>query len=447
MSGNSGTNFVSRTLERMYKRCNAGIKLDLDAVRRLLHRLNDPQEVFAAIHVAGSNGKGSVCAMIESVLRERGLRPGLYTSPHLLRFNERIKVNGVPVDDDALAPLIEKVEKADRVEAALPGGRMATFFEFTTALAFLCFRQHNVRLAVIETGMGGRLDATNVLTPAVAVITRIGLDHTQWLGSTLSAVAGEKAGIIKPRRPLVCGAMPSEAGAVVARIAAEKQAPLIFAEESVAVKTLRSRKSYGCRVSLTGSLMDYGVVSLAAHGGYFLENLATAVAALETFSRIAGIGLDAQTMAKGLGAVVWPARLQRIHDNPPVLLDGAHNTDGAKALMRSLTGPWKNKPLALVAGICADKNYHGMLKIFQHRARRCWTVPFSSSRALDHKKLAQAARECGNWEVTATTLQTALEEAMTWARERDGLVLIAGSLFLAADVLRLTDKTAWNPAN
>ncbi len=437
MNSASNPSKVQSALERLYARHSAGIKFDLDPMRQLLRQLGDPQDTLAGIHVAGTNGKGSVCAMLDAVLQARGLRPGRYTSPHLLRFNERIQLDGLPIDDAVLAPLIETVEQADRAAAALPGGRLTTFFEFTTALAFLYFKQQGVRIVVIETGMGGRLDATNLLTPVVAVITRIGMDHSEWLGTTLEAVAREKAGIIKPGRPLVCGAMPDAARGIIAQVAAERGVSLISAEDTISVRPLRSRPNGKRRVALSGALMDYGTIAATLSDGYQLENLATALAALETFSRSTGIEFEAETVARGLQAVRWPGRLQMLCGDPPVLLDGAHNPDGVKALMHSLPAVWKGRPLALVTGVCADKDFRSMLRIFRHRVTRCWTVTLSTPRSLPGTDLAAVARQSGDWEVTPALLPAALTEAVAWARARGGNVLIAGSLFLAADVLRL----------
>ncbi len=436
---------LAQALQHMYRRRITGIKYDLEPVHRLMQQLDNPHHALAAIHVAGTNGKGSVCAMIEAVLRVRGVRPALYTSPHLLRFNERIQIAGIPISDDQLGPLIECVEKADRAAAAVPGGRPATFFEFSTALAFLYFKQQAVRIAVIETGLGGRLDATNVLTPILSVITRIGLDHSQWLGTDLATVAAEKAGIIKPQRPVVCGAMPAATRAVIDRISAERQAPLIAAEQTVSVQPVRGRHGDPeGRITLAGSLMDYGVFKPALTGGYQLENMATAVAALEMFGRVSGVSLDAKTMTAGLSRVSWPARLQRIGDDPPVILDGAHNPDAVAALMRSVSERWKKQPVALVTGICDDKDYRAMLRCFKRRVRRCWTVPFSVERSLDPHQLAQAARQLGeDWEVSAASLEKALEAATVWAREQRGIVVIAGSLFLAAEVMKRKEFTEY----
>lgn len=429
---------LGQALQRIYRRRMHGIKYDLKPVGRLMQQLDNPHHALAAIHVAGTNGKGSVCAMIEAVLRARGVRPALYTSPHILCFNERIRIDGLPIPDDALAPLIDRVEAADRVASGAPGGRAATFFEFGTALAFLYFKQQNVRIAVIETGLGGRLDATNVLMPLLSVITRIGLDHAQWLGTDLAAVAAEKAGIIKPGRPVVCGAMPDEARAVIERIAAEREAPLIDAVETVSVQPVRGRHAaFEGKVTLRTGQMDYGTFAPGLAGAYQLENMATAVAALETFSRISGVSLDAPTMTAGLRRVVWPARLQRIGEDPPVLLDGAHNPDGVAALMRSVNAMGSKKPIALITGICGDKDYRAMLRCFKRRVRRCWTVSFSAERALDPERLAETARQLGgDWEVSSTDLDSALDAATAWARDHHGMVLIAGSLFLAADVLK-----------
>ena len=252
------TQNLEKSLERLYALRTFG-KPGLEVTVDLLNRLGNPHHAFVTIHVAGTNGKGSVCVMLESVLRQAGLRAGLYTSPHLMRFNERIRVNGEEICDPELASLFETME-AHAAAVSTPG-REVTFFEFTTALAFEHFKRTSVQVAVVETGMGGRLDSTNVVMPLVSVITRIGLDHTDYLGTTLAAIAGEKAGIIKPGRPVICGATPDEAKAVIHATAVAKQSPFIDVTESVSVRRVAQTLS-GQKVSITSGDVDYGTVSV-----------------------------------------------------------------------------------------------------------------------------------------------------------------------------------------
>jgi len=235
----TSTSQLQADLARLFRRTGVGIKFDLAPVTALLHRLGDPQHAMAHVHVAGTNGKGSTCALIESVLRAAGHRTALYTSPHLVRFNERIRVAGAPIHDVELADLFRELEKADQRLAAETGGREMTFFEFTTALAFEYFRREGAHVCLLETGMGGRLDATNVVIPLVSIITRIDIEHTAFLGKTLPEIATEKAGIIKPGRPVLCGQMPDEARAVIRRIAQERGARCIAVEEAVQVQRVR----------------------------------------------------------------------------------------------------------------------------------------------------------------------------------------------------------------
>jgi len=429
---------LNHSLERLYALRTFGIKPGLETTVALLGRLGDPQHSFAAIHVAGTNGKGSVCAMLDTVLRKTGLRVGLYTSPHLIRFNERIRVNGVEISDEELAALFDDM---DPHAAAMAGtGREATFFEFTTALAFEHFRRQKVQVAVVETGLGGRLDSTNVITPLISVITRIGLEHTAYLGNTVAEIAGEKAGIIKPGRPVVCGATPGEALAVIRKTAESRKAPFINVEDSVAVRRVAQDLS-GQKVSITGCDVNYGPVILKLLGKHQLENCATAVAALESLAACSPLVIPPELIRAGLSEAVWPGRLDILSQEPPVILDGAHNPDGARCLASALRELFKKKKVALVWGMCDDKDALGFAKALGATVKRCWTVPIDTERSLSPQKLQHIARMEG-WQAVEATLPEALEQAKAWARENDGAVCIAGSLFLAGEVLRSVTRGA-----
>ncbi len=424
---------LSSALEALYRRAAHVIKLGLDVETQILTRLGNPQFFCPVIHVAGTNGKGSVCAMLESVLRAAGLKTGLYTSPHLIRFNERMRVSGMPITDGELSALFELVDRADREQAAGPEGRPATFFEFTTAMAFEHFRRQGAQVAVLETGLGGRLDATNVVTPVVSVITRLGIEHTQYLGKTLAEIAAEKSGIIKPGGTVVCSPMPEEVRDVVAQVAREKKARLILADEVVTVRRL-GQDLRGQKIKIETAAADYGPLVLPLIGRFQLENVATAIAALECFGAISGMNVDPADIQRGLGSVQWPARCQVLSENPATILDVAHNPNGAEALAGTIREIVRHRKVGLVVGLLADKDCRGFMSAFSGLAEKCWAVPIHNERALPQDQLVACIRASG-MDVEACSLPEALARAQEWAKINDSVVCIAGSLYLAGEVL------------
>jgi len=367
--------------------------------------------------------------MCEAVLRCAGYRVGRYTSPHLIAVNERILVHGQPVSDDALENAAREVDTAVcNVEL--------TYFEYLTALAFVVFRNEGVKLAVIETGLGGRLDATNVVTPVVSVITRIGLDHCEWLGDSLEKIASEKAGIIKPGRSVICGAMPDEARAVVKEKATQQNAMFIDAEEAVSV-TASKHALDGQTLKIATQEMTLPSLRLPLAGAFQAENVVTAVAALEAVTQC-GLPISETAFVQGLETVCWPGRFQLAVAEPPVIVDGAHNPDGARALVQSLKRCRVQSNIGLVAGFCGDKDSVSFLRTFAPVVKRAWAVAVPNPRSLSVEETASRMREAGIREIaTPATLDDALAQAQTWARETDGVVVVCGSLFLAGAVLRL----------
>lgn len=426
---------LDEALARLYRRNLHTIKLGLDEVRGLLDVLGRPEEALLTVHVAGTNGKGSVCAMLAGMLESAGFRTGLYTSPHLVRFNERIRVQGQDISDAELSARMDEVEEA--VGRRAHPGRNVTFFEFTTALAFAHFRRAGVQIAVVETGMGGRLDATNVVTPLVSVITPIGLDHCAWLGDTLEQIAGEKAGIIKPARPVVLGGpQPPEALAVLQRAAQDLGAPCTLAWESVSVRRLKQSLS-GQRIAVETQDVALGPFDLPLPGRHQLDNVATAVAAMGVVAEACGVPLPAPAvLAKGLASIRWPARLQLVHEQPPVLLDGAHNPAAAAVLAASIRELAGKRPVALVCGFLADKDAVGFLRALAPRADAAWLVPAEGERAMAMPAMQAAARTAGCRADEAASVTDALALAQSWAEARGGVVLVCGSLYLAGAVLR-----------
>jgi dihydrofolate synthase/folylpolyglutamate synthase len=421
-------------LARLFRRTGAGIKFDLAPVTALLHRLGDPQRAMAHVHVAGTNGKGSTCALIESVLRAAKHRTALYTSPHLVRFNERIRLGGAPIHDATLAGLFREIEKADQRLAAETGGREMTFFEFTTALAFEYFRREGAHVCVLETGMGGRLDATNVVVPLVSVITRIDIEHTAFLGKTLPEIAAEKAGIIKPGRPVVCGQMPDEARAVIRRVAKERGARCVAVEEAVQVQRVRQNWD-GQKVKIETANASYPPITVPLLGAHQLENIALAVAALELISDVAPLPWDEKDLRAGFQSVQWPGRCQVLDRNPITLLDVAHNPNGAEALAATLHELAGKTPVGLVCGLLGDKDAGGFFQALAPHVKKIWAVPLQSERNMPQADLLAASRAAGH-PADYLPLEKALAAARAWAAQEHGVLCIAGSLVLAGEVLR-----------
>jgi dihydrofolate synthase/folylpolyglutamate synthase len=360
------------------------MRLGLEAMREACEQTGHPERAFPLVHVAGTNGKGSVCAMVESIARATGMRTGMYTSPHLCRFAERIRVDDAPVTDDLLAELLTR---------ALDVQPELSFFESATLAALLAFREAKVDIAILEVGLGGRLDATNVVpTPAAAAITRIALDHTDRLGTTLVEIAREKAGIAKPGLDILLGKMPPEVRAAIDEVAHAAGATTSFVEEA----------------------------PLPAHLGLAGEHQRdNARIAAELGRRI---GASPAAIARGLAEVRWPGRLERIGD---FLLDGAHNPDGARALAAYVSGLGiPPERVTLVFGALADKDWRGMLdELAPMAGKRVYVAPQGTSRGAAVAG-DMAARHAGE---TAASLEAALEGL---TRDPPGLVVVCGSLVL-----------------
>lgn len=427
-------------LARLYARQAHGIKPGLDTTRALLKTLGNPEAGLAAIHVAGTNGKGSTCALIAKGLETLGLPIGLTTSPHLVHFNERFQINGMPISDDELARHLATVEES-ALALERDTGLIPTFFECSLAIAFLFFHEHSVRLAVVETGLGGRLDATNILTPLVSVITRIAMDHTQYLGDTLEAIASEKAGILKPGRPAVLGAMPEAAFATIAATAQRLKIPFINATEAVSVRRI-SGSLEEQKVSISTPHRDYGALKTPLAASYQTENIATAVATLELLQNQIGLPLPETAVREALRGVRWPGRMQCVARDPFIVLDGAHNPDGATALVRALhDAKIPKNSVALICGFCADKDVDGFFRIVAPYIRHAWVVPIPNPRSLSP---GEGATKAARFRIPATpmpSLQETLPHALTLAHSESLPIFICGSLFLVGEAL----STAFPP--
>lgn len=398
-----------------------GTKLGLENIAQLLEGLGHPEERFPAVHVAGSNGKGSVCAMLASILQAAGLRVGLYTSPHLSRLNERIQINGEPIADDLLERRAAEVQ-ACALRVISPDHQI-TFFEATTALALSHFAQEGVDLAVVEVGMGGRLDATNLVHPLLAVITRVALEHTQYLGTTLEAIAQEKAGIIKPRVPLVCGARAPEARAVIRATAERAAAPQWWMDEGFSASGTADWQ--GIRFSAQAPTWAVEGLRCPLHGRYQLENAAMVFAAI-AWLRALGWKISETAVRNGFAATRWPGRLEVVREKSPLIIDGSHNPDGAAATAAALRDLGVSGLTAVFACL-GDKEVRGILEPFRDLATDVLITQVRDRRALPAERLAEVGREI--WP-TCRVVPVA-EEAFELAARSGTPVLITGSLYLA----------------
>lgn len=401
----------------------AGVTLGLDRVERVLAALDNPHKQVAAIHIAGTNGKGSVAAICESALRVAGYPVGRYTSPHLLQVNERIVLNGEVISDEELATCLTHANEA-------PGADQLSYFEILTVAAFLAFNRANIKLVVLETGLGGRLDATNVVDPLVSVITPIALEHCQWLGDNLHQIAMEKAGIIKANRPVVTAPQAEEVLEVIQASAKAHQAQLLKAEDIVTIESHR-RYLYGQLLNVQLGDTRLPRIQCKLGGSYQLVNIATAFTAL----RATGLDIPESAFVESLRTVVWPARFQLLEEEPPLILDVAHNPHGMKALRTTLEQQQFRGPIGLITGMCSDKDIRLAVKAIEPAIHRAWTVPINNPRGVSPETLSRYF----SVPVQPTDdLVTALDHARTWAELNNGLLVVAGSIFLAGEVLQLT---------
>jgi dihydrofolate synthase/folylpolyglutamate synthase len=418
-------------LEWLFALEQFGIKFGLDNIRALASELGSPEQTFTSLHVAGTNGKGSVTAMADSALRAAGHLSARYTSPHLVELAERYVIDGAPVARGALVSTVADTRLAvERLLGRRALGAHPTFFEVTTAVAFELFRRAAVDVAVCEVGLGGRLDATNILAPVATAITTIGLEHQQYLGSTLREIAIEKAGIIKPGTPVVVGDLPDEALEAVVGVAQARKAEVIIAHEGVvAMHDAPTR-----RLRLRTPAQDYGDIELALAGAHQVHNAIVTVRLLETADRL-GVRVPAAAIASGLAAVRWPGRLdtRRLEDGREILLDAAHNPDGAAALARHLaTLPGRPRPLVFAA--MADKDTAAMLAALVPRVSAVVTTRSSSPRAADPALLAAQAQ--GLAPALPISVEPSPPAALAAAWTHAPAIVVAGSVFLLGDVMK-----------
>ena len=423
----------SEAIQFLYGLRLFGAKFGLENTFKLAALAGNPQEKLRFIHVAGTNGKGSTCAMLESIYRAAGLRTGLFTSPHLVSFRERIQVNRQLVSENEVVRLVAELQPLLK---QFPAAHHPTFFEVVTVMALKFFTEQQCDLVIWETGLGGRLDATNIVTPLTSVITNIAFDHEQWLGDTLGKIAFEKAGIIKPGVPVVTAADGPEALAVIERTAREKTAPMFKVEQA--------SRLFGAG----------GTPALPLPGDHQELNAALALAAVEMLQK--QIPVSDEEIRAGLASVNWPGRLQLIQrpDGQKILLDGAHNVAGAAVLREALSGwsssfslsggapkrelqhagPETGAPITLILGVLQDKDWRHICGMLAPLAARIFTVPVSSERAADAHELAAA---CATANPSAKTVASAsLSEALDKSAAGT-FIVVTGSLYLVGEALEL----------
>lgn len=408
-------------LATMYGLRRFGIKLGLETIETILSALGDPQHSYRTIHIAGTNGKGSVATMLSTILMTAGYGVGRYTSPHLESFNERICIDNEPIDDDAV------VLAYDRVQAVRNLKRQPTFFEFTTAMALDEFGRRKVDWAIIETGMGGRLDATNTIHPKVTVITNISLEHKLYLGNTIAAIADEKAGIIKPGIPVVTGVTQSSAKARIHYNADRQKAPLYV-----------KGRDFRCRRTSDAGFAYYGMnhtlphLKLGLHGSHQVDNAALALAACEILLNSGQAHIPWEAIRKGLKKAHWPGRLEVASEAPLLILDGAHNLMAARVLARHLNECYKGRHITLVVGVLDDKPCDSILKDLAGPCQRAIVTQPEINRAIPADRLAITAKKYFGDVAVVPEVHQAVEQAIR-ASKPDDVVCVAGSLYVVGE--------------
>jgi dihydrofolate synthase / folylpolyglutamate synthase len=432
------TNFETTRARRLHPEL-----LTLDRMRALLGKLGDPQDQFKSVHVAGTKGKGSTCAMLDCALRASGYTVGLYTSPHLMDVRERIQISGQLIPHPAFTDLLQQVVDA---AAKLPARhRDVTYFEALTAMAFLRFAEQAVDVAVIETGLGGRLDATNVITPEVSVITAIGYDHMQILGNTLGAIAREKAGIIKPGVPVITIQQPEEAIDAISEVADERGSELrVLARDIEFSYRFEASPKLGPHtcVCLSTSRVAFEHVSVPLPGEHQALNCGLALAAIDRLSE-RGFTLRETSMIESLEEVTLAGRMELISSSPRVLIDGAHNPESLKALMRSIGAHVPYDSMVVIFGCAEDKDIDGLLREISLGADKVvFTRARANQRAMDPEELAKRFAEVsGRMSQTAPDYPAALETAQQ-AVGREDLICVTGSFVLAGEAKKHAARAA-----
>src|SRR5258706_3902315 len=420
--------FVDYSLKHSSELANA--YFNLDRMFALMESLGNPQKKYPIIHVAGTKGKGSVSALCAWGLQAAGYEVGLYTSPHLLDYAERIQINGQPISHEQLIELVEEIKPhVAKIEKL-------TTFEITTALGFMAFAKYGVNAAVFEVGLGGRLDATNIVTPKVSVITSLSYDHMAVLGDTLAKIAGEKAGIIKQGVPVVSAPQKEEALEVLERVAKLQGCSFTLVGKDVKFERLTSSldgQSLHLSSFIFSSTLDFAIPLLGKHQ---IENAATAYTAIKT----SGIPISDEAIQKGFSQVKWRARFEVVRRDPPIILDSAHNQDSFVRLREALEEYFPGKMTYLIFGASEDKNIPGMFAELKPKIKKLIATCADHPRALEPEKIIELAKQAGLESEAVSPVESAFARALDLSAKDGSIVLSAGSMFVTAEVMRAWHK-------
>lgn len=411
-------------------------KFDLNNIRMLAAGMGDPQARFRSVHIAGTNGKGSTAAMMDAILRSAGYRTGLYTSPHLERINERIRVNGAEIGDTEFAEAFSRLHAL--IEKMLSTGELAahpTFFECVTAMALDVFAREAVEFAVLEVGMGGRLDATNLVTPEVCAITQIAFDHENFLGHSIEQIAGEKAGIIKAGVPVVSAAENPEARTVIRRKALEVGAPLVEIDAEYRMEIVA--RADGFYEAMLSDPMGHERILLqpALPGRFQVRNAVTAVAAARILAAKGVARINDRAIEDGISRVHWPGRLERVQESPAVYFDGAHNPAGARELAAFWEENFAGRQIYLVYGAVRDKAVDEVAGILFPKAAKVFITAARQPRAISAEALAEMTEHLAASVEVIPEAEEALDRALAAAGPADA-IFVTGSLYLVGDLRR-----------
>jgi dihydrofolate synthase / folylpolyglutamate synthase len=418
-----GQDAYQQSLDYLYSLEKFGMIFGLTQVERILNAIGNPHKDIQAVHIGGTNGKGSTAAMMSSILQKEGYRVGLYTSPHLIRFTERIKVNGKEIEEEEVAELAGWVRKEIEAVGITPP---FTFFDFTTAMALHYFKQKWVDVAILEVGLGGRLDSTNVVDPLLSIITNIAKDHEEYLGNSILKIAREKAGIIKRGKPLITAAKQPQVLRLFSKFCEAKGSPYyrvgkefryVRAEDEDFDYEGLNRKLWGVHLNLKGF--------------HQVINATTALGAIEILEDL-GYRVSTDAMIDGLREVDWPGRLEMVSSSPRVILDGAHNPAGALALKESLEKEFEYQRLILLIGIMKDKDIESMLHLLAPRADHIILTKPHTDRATPPFLLKKALGQNGKKAEIAEDLKEAIERGLSLTQEED-LLCITGSLYTVGE--------------
>lgn len=401
--------------------------LGLSRINKLLEKLGNPHKDLKAIHITGSKGKGSVACFCASILKEAGLKTGLYTSPHLETFRERIRINDEFISEEEIIELVQTI-KPHVEETNKP-----SFFEIYTALAFLYFKKKNVDLAVIEVGLGGRLDATNVINALVCVLTAISFEHTKKLGNTLACIAREKSGIIKEKSVVICSMQEKEVIYMIKQIADFKKAPCYVVGKDISPRNLAGRGAKQI-FSIDGILKKYGPLEINLFGDHQVINAAAAVGAVEALG-FRGIVVSEEAIQRGLSKAFWPGRIEVVSRQPVIILDGAQNIASASALVKTIKQNFNYNKLILILGISKDKDIGGIIGVLERVCDEVIVTRADLPRAAQPEILASFFGKSKK-----VTISRSVEESVMRAEKisaKDDLILVCGSLFVVAEARKI----------